>query len=293
MSEVSDMKIGALSPWFGGNRTLANLAGEQLGKLAWCGVPFMGGASELPTIRCRAGLANDLHRHIINVARVIRDEKMKSELVDRLDKLLFHPDELRHAQLRCATRDGADVGGLFGASGSADEAPNVEWAADYFVCCWMCRGGQAGKKTEFTQGLAVRFTSSGGGSRRRFQSAAESLDAWHRVTKCWEFTRMHVFDFLRRCADRPDHGLYIDAPWPVVGAEYRHGFSDRDQVKLRDNLAKRTNRVVIRYGDHPFIRELYPEGEKWTWIRNTSKNQKGNDVEEVLIVNGPAFGGAA
>lgn len=274
------MKMTAIAPWFGGNRMEAGRPGQLLGKLAWCGVPFCGGSPELPHIQTRSGLAGDMHRHIINLSRCITDAAKLEELIQLVDTRLFHPDELSAAQARCAEREMGES--LFGGSSDPVEADPV-WAADYFVSAWMGRGGHAGKGSEFTQGLALRFTSSGGDSARRYRSAVESLRAWGEALKGWQFIRCDVFDFLDRVRDSADHGLYIDAPWPDAGEEYRHSFGDSQQRRLMEVLRRFSCvRIVVRFGEHPLIQELYREGE-WAWHRHLSRNQQNNEVSEVLI----------
>jgi len=59
------MKIKAISQWFGNNRTLAPIVGEKLGRLKWCGVPFMGGAAELPFLNLPYHKGRGFHRHCI------------------------------------------------------------------------------------------------------------------------------------------------------------------------------------------------------------------------------------
>ena len=49
---------------------------------------------------------------------------------------------------------------------------------------------------------------------------------------------------------------------------------------------------MIRFNDHSLIQRLYPE-PRWTWLRQTTTNQQGNDVAEVLILNGPSFTGGS
>jgi len=271
------MRINALAQWFGGNRMLAESVGKALGRLRWCGVPFAGGCPELPRISTSAGVANDLHRHVINLARVVRDDDLVEQLVRRLDGLLFHAEELAEAQRRC--RECEQLGSLRG-------APEVSWAADYFASCWMGRGGHAGKCGEFDQGLSLRWTSSGGDSAVRFRSAVESLRDWHRALRNWSFTCIDAFDFLDKVRDADGHGLYVDAPWPDAGDDYRHTFTREQQARLAEALAKFTlTRVVVRYGDHPLIRELYPV-PRWSWLEQTSRNQRNGATAEVLIVNG-------
>lgn len=66
--------ISCLAPWFGSNRMLAHEVGRALSGCEWVGIPFAGGMAELPQIRARTIVANDLHKHIINLAEVVADE---------------------------------------------------------------------------------------------------------------------------------------------------------------------------------------------------------------------------
>ncbi len=271
-----EMSITSLAPWYGANRVSAAEVGKQLGFLSWVGVPFMGSGPELPHIRCRAGVANDKHRHIINLARVVSDDRALTEMRKRVDVRLFHPDELADAQAAC--KRWAD----------ALAWPKVDpaAAADYFVCAWMGRGGAAGADGELDQTLSARFTSSGGDSARRWRSAVESLPAWHKALRSWSFLCEDGFAFLDRCKDQPDHGLYVDYVWPEAGDCYVNKGGEDDQRRLAARLAEfRQCRVVVRYSDHPLIRELYPD-DKWTWAERATRNQANNTVSEVLIING-------
>lgn len=123
----------------------------------------------------------DLHLHIINLANVIRDEDGWQGLVDKLDTTLFHPVEMQAAQQRCVEREqDAAGGGLFGGKSlPLNLVERIDWAADYAIACWMGRGGHAGKGTEFSQGLAVRWTASGGDSAVRFRCPVAR--AGHRI----------------------------------------------------------------------------------------------------------------
>lgn len=278
-------RIGALAPWFGANRVAGEEVGKVLGRLRWCGVGCMGGASELLHIDTAAGVANDAHRHVVNLARVVADPALFAELRRMLDDALFHPDVLHTAQRRCIEREDAMRPSLFGGGVGLPDTPDLPWARDYFVSCWMGRGGFAGKEGEFDQSLSVRYTSSGGDSVVRFRSAVEGLPAWHAALKRWNFTTLDVFEFVGRVADTQGHGLYLDPPWPDAGREYVHKFADADQRRLRDRVESFGRvRVVMRYGDHPLIRDLYG-GPQWRWIERTTANQRGGEVSEVLIVN--------
>lgn len=296
MTEAT-MKTKTLANWFGSNRLLASTVGDQLKGCDWVGVPFCGGCSELPHIKVRGGIANDLHRHIINLALVVRDPAMKADLVKRLDGMLFHPDELEKAQIRCRQREEEWAAtSLFNGQKPPFIPASLHWAQDYFVTSWMGRGAQAGTKGEFKGALPLRYNANGGGSSVRFRSAAKSLDAWHEVCKLWEFTCEDAFEMLARVKDSKDApglGIYADAPWPDAGDGFAHRFTERQQRQLAEILgAFKLVRVVIRFGDHPLIRELYPES-KWAWVLNDSRDQDNKAVREVLIINGPSYAGGA
>lgn len=276
--DKAESTIKAVAGWFGGNRTLAARVGDELGRLDWCGVPFCGGCPELPSIRCRSGLASDLHRHVINLCRVIRDEHLHARLVERLEPMLLHPDELEDAQRRCRMLEDDPP--------NVAETPSVDWAADYFACCWMSRGGQAGKRSEFTGGSSFRYSATGGDSARRWRSAIASLPSWHRELRRWSFARLDAFDMLGRVVDVAGHGIYCDPPWIGPGDEYSHRFGEAQHRELAAILGSlQSMRVVVRYGDHPLIRRWYP-ADSWRWVEQRSTNQRGGDVREVLMVNG-------
>lgn len=300
--------INAIAPWFGANRERAELVGKLLGKLAWCGVPFMGGGAELPWIDTSEGVAGDLHRHVINLARVIREPDLRAELAARLDKTLFHEEEFRDAQRRCADRDGDGViGGLFVATREtgktvADDRPSVDWAFDYFVCCWMGPGAKAGKPHHFTSYFPVRMSASGGSSAKRFRSAVESLDGWCEALRPWSFVCRDAGDLLdrvagwetKRCkaADAGErlepYGIYCDPPWPEAGRKYEHKVDDGVfHRRLEERLRSLTTyRVVVRYGDHPIIRGLYGRPE-WEFVELKTRSQANTAVAELLIVRRP------
>jgi DNA adenine methylase len=268
---VSDApQISAIAPWFGSNRNLAEKVGEQLAGCAWVGVPFAGGMCEVPRIEARTVLVNDLHRGVINLATCVREHWLRKPLLQKLRGTIFHPDTLAEAQRIYA----------------ADDSPRVVKAWAYFVICWMTRSGTAGTDQECTASLALRWTAGGGDSAVRFRSALRSIAEWSRVFARCTFSVMDAFEFLDRLGDIAGHGVYCDPPFPDVGARYSHSFSEADQRRLAAKLATFENcRVVVRYYDHPLIRELYPAGQGWRWLfLQGGKTQHGKDAPEVLIV---------
>jgi hypothetical protein len=229
---------------------------------------------------------NDKHRAIINLARVVADDRLRPLLVRVLARKAFHPDELADCQGRCIDRDDYRADGML--------LPNLEWAADYFVCCWMGRASKAGIDDEFNGRPSIRWKSDGGDSMVRYRSALRSLVPFSRALRRCTFETMDAFDFLERCEDIDGHGLYADPPFPGVGQRYKHNAGKGAEevawhTRLRDALVRFDHtRVVCRFYDHPLIRELYPEGE-WAWHFLTGRKQSNEDAPEVLLVrNGKA-----
>jgi DNA adenine methylase len=279
------MKTCALANWFGANRTNAGLPGKLLAGCACVCVGFAGGMCELPYIDARQRTANDLHRHVVNLARVVADPALYTEMRANIEGSIYHPDTLAAAQRRCSYLETACDTTLFADGRLLDESPSVVWASDYFVASWMAPGGRSGMDDEFGQSLSFRFTASGGGSSVRFWSAFDSLPAWHKSLRGWEFTTLDIFEFLGKCQDRKDAGLYLDPPWVEKRGEYKHDFTEHKHRELaRVVNGYESMRVVMRYGDHPLVRELYCGG-RWHYLELSSRNQGNNDVREVVITN--------
>lgn len=294
-SRENPMNVTALASWYGSNRMLAEHVGKELSGCAWVGVPFAGGMCELVHIGARSLLVNDIHQHQINLARVTGHPVMGPKLYRTLKRLAYHPQTLQRAQERCELREDLkdDPDGLF-ASGMPDprfeKGPDVEWAADYFVCAWMSRHGSAGTKTEFKAPISLRWNAGGGDSAAHYMGAVRSLVAWRRVFRRCNFTTLDFREFLDQCKDEPGHGIYSDSPFPGPGDRYKYPFTTSDQEALADKLKRfRQARVVCRFYDHPLIARLYPEGKGWTWVRRVGRTQTNDDAAEVLIINGPSY----
>lgn len=294
---MSTMKTTAVAPWFGSNRMLAANVGALMGKREWIGVPFAGGMCEIPHLQARTINANDLHRHVINLARVMADPIMGPDLYRRLRRLVLHPDFVIVAQERCAMREqeSKPATGLF-ASGERDRvrdddtAPDAIWALDYFVSAWFSRSHSAGSSDEFSNGMSVRWNASGGDSARRVQSAISSIPAWRRALRGVTFTTMDAIEFLAKCKDEPTHGVYCDPPFPGPGDRYKHNIDVAYQRRLAARVSEfKAARVVMRFYDHPLIRELYPESI-WQWHTFTGRTQANKDAPELLLTNSSSKG---
>lgn len=258
---------------------MAQHVGHQLAGASYVVVPFAGGMSELlHLLDANTLIVGDLNRHVINLANVVKYDRLRAALVRDLRRLPFHEDVLRAAQQVCARIE---------AGGFAGDA--FEWAKAYFVACWMSRNGTAGTGAEFRSGLSVRTDGNGGDSAGRFRTATESLRAWRRIMPRCNFLVRDAFDLIAETKDEPDNALYVDAPWPKDGDRYAHPFTEEHQRRLAKALGRfKRARVVVRYGDCELIRELYAD-PKWRFIevagRTANKRKRGSKAE-VLIVNG-------
>jgi DNA adenine methylase len=272
-------KVTALCPWFGSNRTLAKHVGALLAGRPWVGVPFAGGMSEVRHLTARTILVSDLHRHLINLAKVAQDEGLNHLLRQRLSELPYHPDTLEAAQRSCRQREEG--------THTEKDCP-LWWACDYFVCAWMARNGKAGTRGEFGASLSVRYDGGGGDSLTRFRNATEALAEWRETFKRCQFVCEDVFDFVAKVRDREDCGLYLDPPFPGPGDEYKHRFTEEQHRELAKRLgAYEVTKVVCRFYRHPLVEELYP-APKWTWIDLAGgRTQTNGTPPEVLLVNGP------
>ncbi len=285
--------VQTLLPYFGGNRTNAATVGELLKGCRWVGIPFAGGMPELLHIDAPSIVVSDLHLHVVNLARTLkhageRVDGLGGWLADQLDSTPFHPLELRAAQEWCRKQTESDHhrrhrfetmvlnGGYCGKTAFA-----------YFVTQWMGRSGQAGTDKEFSGNLSVRWNANGGDSNKRYRSAIEGIAAFQSVVQRCNFVCQDCFEFLANVQDVDGHGVYCDPPWPDAGAAYTHSVDDRTfHAKLCNELtAFRNARVVIRYGDHPLIRELYDDSRHWTIHEVAGRTQGGNTQAELLIVN--------
>ncbi|HEV7297965.1 MAG TPA: hypothetical protein VGN72_01265 [Tepidisphaeraceae bacterium] len=291
----NEMKVTAVANWFGGNRMLAHRVGQELAGCALVAVPFAGGMSELPHIGAAKILVNDLHRHVINLARVMADRTLGPQLYRALRRKAFTQDELDAAQVGCKSMERASEPGamLFGgneAPPANDDGPCLKWAEDYAVATWMNRGGKSGTRSEFTGALPIRYSPNGGGSAQRFQNWVASIPQWRNVLRRCEFTTQDAFDFLARQHDSPRLGVYLDPPWPKAGKVYTHAVDDRKfHARIVERLSQfKQSRVVVRYGDHPLIRELYPQS-RWTWLELGGRDQANDEAADVLILNGPSL----
>ena len=268
------MPVRALAPWFGAGRTIAPLVAAELAGCKWVGVPFAGGMSEVAAIDARSIAVNDLHRHVINLARVVADDAMRRELIKRLTRVPFHPEILSESQGWC--KDNAPA--------CMDHGDPLA-AYHYFICCWMGRSHKAGCRDEFGGSLSTRWNANGGDSNTRYRSAVRGLVEWGRIMRRCSFTCLDAFEFLDNCKDDRETGIYADPPWHLDGAKYKHILTDSQHEQLADKLLSfKKTRVVVRLGVDDFVRRLYPE-DRWTWLPVEGRTQTNEAKDECLLLN--------
>lgn len=289
---MTDMKIKAIAPWFGGKRTMAPIIVEELGKHRAYWEPFCGSMAVLmgkPV--CRQETVNDLHGDLINLAKVIRCSDTGLALYRRLRRTLMHEETLREATEILGQRemypeaDVLDVGRA--------------WA--FFITSWMGRNGSVGTEGHArTATFCIRYTANGGDSATRFRGAVESIPAWRRRMRNVTILSRDAFDVIDNIADEPGCVVYLDPPYVVKKAKYIHDFGEGfmgqdDHARLAEGARRfKKTRVVVSYYDHPRVRELYAG---WTLRLCTMNknmavsNGKPKDAPEVLLINGPSYAG--
>lgn len=303
MARSNEMTIRALSPWFGGKRTLAPEIVDLLGKHTQYFEPFCGSMAVLFAKEpSQKETVNDLHGDLINLARVVQDQESAAQLYDRLQTVLFADGLLNDAVDYLKS----DLFAVPTWTGMVYQQ-HVNRAYWYFLASWMMRNGVAGTQRLEYQ-IAVRWTKSGGSPTVRFRNAVDSLPAWHVRLKNVVILNRNAFEILDRFEDVTGTAIYADPPYLSDsrigygrhggGSKYLHEFDHGGGLfedchsKLAEILrGYRKARIVVSYYDCPRVRELY---EGWTFHEHTrqkhlhAQNKRGSahkDAPELLITN--------
>lgn len=281
------MEITALAPWFGGKRTLAPEIIREFGDHRAYWEPFCGSMAILFAKEpCSMETVNDLHGGLVNLARVVQDDGLSVDLFSRLYRTTCSEQLHRDAAERYRARGYA----------AAPDSPDVEYAADYFLCSWLGRNGFAGTSS-YNQKFCRRFTKNGGHAAKRFMSAVESIPGWWERLRNVTILNDDAFGLLERIEDADGVVIYCDPPYIVKGAKYVHDF-DQDGHAHLSNLLRRFNktRVIVSYYEHPDLGLLYPG-----WVKrrlkatkslvNQGMRDRGGAVAapEVLLINGSSL----
>lgn len=288
---MSDYKVKAIAPWFGGKRSLAPAIVEHLGKHSMYVEPFCGSMAVLfAKEESSIEIANDLHGQLINLARVIQSDG-HVELFDRIQRTLY-TDDLFDQSIEFVTANPSPVCSC-----------DVESAYHYFIASWMGRNGVAGtQRTNYQK--ATRWTPGGGAGPRRIITTAACIPAWSERLRNVDIQSMDAFEMLKKISDKDDVAIYVDPPYAADtrgSAKYEHDFEDAthgvfanqdDHARLARLLSRfRNARVLVSYYDSPKIRELYRGWQCVEMYRQKNlhvQNRRGTGncvAPEILLIN--------
>ena len=267
------MKTKSPLPWFGSDASVANQLGAMLDGCRHVTIPFAGGMSILPHLKAKGIVANDLHSDAYNFYHVAKSKNGDGMMFRELCRqTLSHPKELDLAK---SILDEIPAFGLI----SCDDVQRA-WA--FWAQCWIVRKGKGGTKHQGGK-PSVRRTANGGNNATRIKSAAADLEAWAEEFRRCEFTCEDFRECLKSVKDGPKQGVYCDAPWFGAGDGYLHSFDYYDHADLELYVRDlQGSPVVIRYGDHPTVRELY-ESDAYTITEATSRTQANKKLGELWI----------
>jgi site-specific DNA-adenine methylase len=266
------LKTKSALSYFGSDSEVAESLASMLDHCKHVTIPFVGGASILPHLKARAIVANDVHDLAICFYRAMSSRgELREQLIHRCQHTLSHPTEIAIASEIFAGEwgDRATIG---------DKA----WAM--WALCWIGRKGKGGTKHQ--GGMpSVRRTANGGTNASRIRAAADDLVEWAKQFERCEWESVCFRELLPKVADNPECGVYCDPPWVGVGRNYLHEFSEQDHIDLANCLSRfEASTVVVRYGDHPLIRQYYGE-MGWRIIEAESRDQCNVVKGEVWITN--------
>lgn len=265
------MKTKSALSYFGSDSEVAEQLAALINDRKHCTIVFAGGMSILPHLKARAVVANDLNYYAINFYHCLAGSYGAIDsrwLVEKCQDTLSHPYELETAN------------GYLGSLAPHTNPRERAWA--YWAQCWIGRKGKGG--TKHMGGLpSVRRTANGGTNATRIQAAAADLEAWAEHFKRCEFESLDFRDLLPKVADNEGCAVYCDPPFFTAGRNYLYSFTDQDHLDLRACLERfKLTKVLVRYDDHPGVRELY---RGWNIIDGESRDQANQMKGELWCCN--------
>lgn len=263
------MKTKSALSYFGSDSEVAAELAAMLDHCKHVTIPFVGGASIIPHLKARAIVANDLNDLAINFYRCASGwsgDSSQTMLLELCRHTLSHPTELEWAESFL----------------SSDSSLDFQRAWAYWAMCWIGRKGKGGTKNQ--GGMpSVRRTANGGTNASRIRAAANDLIEWAKHFERCEWEQLDFREQLPKVADDVNCGVYCDPPWVDAGKLYLHSFSPDDHTVLANMLTRFIETtVVVRYGDHPLVRELYKD---WNIIEASSRDQCNAVKGELWITN--------
>jgi DNA adenine methylase len=289
---AAGMKIGAMAPWFGSKRTLALEIVRELGSHCSYWEPCCGSmAILLAKAACGMEVVNDLHRDLINLARVVASERAV-ELFEMAARTLMASDLFVEAKNACYESE-------------CEPAPSINEVTDahvkrawaFLVMSWQGRNGSSGTIASNIT-VARRFTHNGGSGGLRWRSAVDSIPFWHARLRSVQILNMDAFELLERVGDQCGSAIYLDPPYLKKGSKYLHDFTSDDHEHLASLLKRfKEARVVVSYYDDERLDTLYAGWTKRSvaiskaLVNQGKRDQKGEVVKapEVLLINGPSY----
>lgn len=266
------MRTRSCLSYFGSDSEVANSLAKLINHCKHVTIPFAGGMSILPHLTARTVVANDLNNYAINFYRCLSGVYgigSTQELLGRCSSTLSHPDELDSAI--------SYLNKLEAHTTFVDRA----WA--YWVVCWVGRKG-AGGLSKFPTKPSVRWSADGGNNASRLRAVINDLREWAEHFERCEFVCEDYRKVLPKVHDKEENAVFCDPPWIELGKGYMHTFTTTDEhAELEANLRRFKNAtVLVRYGDHPMIRELYRD---WNIIDAESRTQSNSVKSELWILN--------
>lgn len=263
MTQSENMTITALAPWFGGKRNLSGDIVAELGEHRAYWEPFAGSmAVLLSKPPCSMETVNDLHGHLVNLARVVRDSELGPRLYRMLRRTLMHEEFFAESdgQVREEERLNYFSQGIEGID-RISKGRQLMAAYDYFLVSWMGRNGTAGTPASHKGTFCVRYTNRGGHAGRRWSGAVNSIPAWRRRLADVTIIRRDAFELIERIADEERVAIYCDPPYLVKGARYLHDDNVGRPASVSDAEWSETVALCRRQG--PDLAALPPERQAW------------------------------
>lgn len=302
-----EMKIAALTPWYGSKRgmvgDIVRASGVVPAELEFFVDGMHGSGAMLLGLRemgmtCPA-VANDLNWLMYNLVAVVAHQSGCERLMEWLAWVPMHERVFQNACEELVRNDDVE----------SRHANSVRLAAAYLIATWMGRNGEAGTDKpwmEWARGFCVRWSATGGDPAVRWQSVKDSIPAWYRhLCHKTTFTCDTVFETLRCVKDEPGTWVYLDPPYlretrgnTAYAVEFEDATGtfredeDHHAMLARAAGAIRRATVSVSYYAHERLKRLYPEAEGWVHhdlSRNkasaqASEGAKGSKSPEVLIV---------
>lgn len=245
------MLCTSIVPYFGAKRTLAARIVEEVGGHRVWWEPFCGSlAVTLSKPACSMETVNDLYGDVVNLCRTLADANGAYWLYRELLRVVPAADLQRESRDALA-EDWLPLGEF-----------DARRARDFFVASWLGRNGVIGV-AQSSNNFCVRYTSNGGAPAKRWQSAVDSIPAWHHRLRNVIVLNEDGIRLCERVEDKEGTVVYCDPPYLVKGSKYVHDFAAEDHGRLAAALRRLTKtRVVVSYYDHPLLAEIYPGWRK-------------------------------